>query len=133
MDDFPHQFSGGMRQRVMIAAALACSPALLIADEPTTALDVTTQQQILDLLLRLKTEYGLAVILITHDLGMVAEVADRVVVMYAGECVETGAVTDVFHRSQHPYTARLLASIPSATRPRSDELPSIEGAASRPA
>ncbi|MGN6102818.1 MAG: ABC transporter ATP-binding protein [Devosia sp.] len=126
--DYPHQFSGGMRQRAMIAVALACSPALLIADEPTTALDVTTQKQILDLILGLRASYGMGVILITPDLGVVAEIADRVMVMYAGECVETGPVRDVFHRPRHPYTARLLASIPSPTRPRSDELPSIDGA-----
>ncbi|MBN9307411.1 MAG: ABC transporter ATP-binding protein [Devosia sp. 67-54] len=128
IDDYPHQFSGGMRQRAMIAMALACSPALLIADEPTTALDVTTQKQILDLILRLRTDYGMAVVLITHDLGVVAEIADRVMVMYAGECVETGSVREVFRHPRHPYTSRLLASIPSATRARSDELPSIDGA-----
>jgi oligopeptide/dipeptide ABC transporter ATP-binding protein len=128
IDDYPHQFSGGMRQRAMIALALACSPALLIADEPTTALDVTTQKQILDLIFDLKADLGMGVILITHDLGVVAEVADRVMVMYAGECVETGPVGELFQNPRHPYTARLLASIPSADRPRSDELPSIEGA-----
>jgi oligopeptide/dipeptide ABC transporter ATP-binding protein len=127
IDDFPHQFSGGMRQRAMIAMALACGPSLLIADEPTTALDVTTQKQILSLIERLKRQYGMAVVLITHDLGVVAEIADRVMVMYAGQCVETGPVAAVFRQPQHPYTARLLASIPSITRSRVAELPVIEG------
>lgn len=128
LDDFPHQFSGGMRQRVMIALALACGPSLLIADEPTTALDVTTQRQILALIGRLKAEYGMAVILITHDLGVVAETADQVMVMYAGRCVEMAAVRDLFHAPRHPYTAGLLASIPAASRPRTPRLPSIRGA-----
>jgi peptide/nickel transport system ATP-binding protein len=128
VDDFPHQFSGGMRQRAMIALALACGPALLIADEPTTALDVTTQKQILALLDSLRREYGMAVILITHDLGVVAGIADRVLVMYAGQCVEAGTVREVFHAPQHPYTAGLLASIPAANRTRSARLPSIRGA-----
>ena len=127
VDDYPHQFSGGMRQRAMIAVALACGPSLLIADEPTTALDVTTQKQILTLIARLKAERGMAVILITHDLGVVAEIADRVMVMYAGQCVETGRVHSVFGRPRHPYTAKLLASIPAANRVRSARLPSIEG------
>jgi peptide/nickel transport system ATP-binding protein len=128
IDDYPHQFSGGMRQRAMIAIALACEPSLLIADEPTTALDVTTQKQILSLIDRLRSAYGMAVILITHDLGVVAEIADRVMVMYAGQCVEMGPVRDVFHRPQHPYTARLLASIPAANRHGGRDLPTIEGA-----
>ncbi|MDW6023564.1 ABC transporter ATP-binding protein [Mesorhizobium sp. BAC0120] len=127
IDDYPHQFSGGMRQRAMIALALACSPKLLIADEPTTALDVTTQKQILTLLARLKDEYGMALILITHDLGIVAEIADRVMVMYAGQCVEIGEVRSVFRSPQHPYTAGLLASMPAANRARSTRLPSIRG------
>lgn len=126
-DEYPHQFSGGMRQRAMIAVALACKPALLIADEPTTALDVTTQMQVLALLARLKDEYGLGVVLITHDLGVVAEIADRVIVMYAGQCVETGEVRSVFNSPSHPYTAGLLASIPAANRQKSDRLPSIRG------
>ncbi|RYE08065.1 MAG: ABC transporter ATP-binding protein [Hyphomicrobiales bacterium] len=128
VDDYPHQFSGGMRQRAMIALALACSPSLLIADEPTTALDVTTQQQILALIDGLRHQYGMAVVLITHDLGVVAGIADRVMVMYAGQCVEAGPVRDVFRAPQHPYTAGLLASIPAANRIRTPRLPSIKGA-----
>jgi oligopeptide/dipeptide ABC transporter ATP-binding protein len=112
-DEYPHQLSGGMRQRVMIAMALACRPALLIADEPTTALDVTIQAQILELLERLQAELGMAVLLITHDLGVVAETADRVAVMYGGQIVETGDVRAVFRRPFHPYTAGLLASLPA--------------------
>jgi oligopeptide/dipeptide ABC transporter ATP-binding protein len=127
VESYPHQFSGGMRQRAMIAMALASSPLLLIADEPTTALDVTTQKQILTLLSRLKQEYGMALILITHDLGVVAEVADRVMVMYAGECIEMGSVRSVFRKPQHPYTAGLLSSIPAANRARSARLSSIKG------
>ena len=110
--DYPHQFSGGMRQRVMIAIALACKPQLLIADEPTTALDVTIQAQILDLLAELKSEMGMAVLLITHAMGVVAEVAQRVVVMYAGHVVEEAAVADLFARPRHPYTRGLIRSIP---------------------
>jgi oligopeptide/dipeptide ABC transporter ATP-binding protein len=112
VDEYPHQMSGGMRQRVMIAMALACRPAILIADEPTTALDVTIQAQILDLLRRLQSELGMAVLLITHDLGVVAETADRVAVMYAGQVVEYCDVADAFRRPLHPYTAGLLASLP---------------------
>jgi oligopeptide/dipeptide ABC transporter ATP-binding protein len=112
VDEYPHQLSGGMRQRVMIAMALACRPDILIADEPTTALDVTIQAQILDLLRRLQEELGMGVLLITHDLGVVAETADRVVVMYAGQVVESCGVRAVFERPLHPYTAGLLASIP---------------------
>ena len=110
--DYPHQFSGGMRQRVMIAMALSCSPKLLIADEPTTALDVTIQAQILDLLAELKSELGMAVMLITHAMGVVAEVAQRVVVMYAGKVVEQASVADLFARPRHPYTQGLIRSIP---------------------
>ena len=110
--DYPHQFSGGMRQRVMIAIALACKPKLLIADEPTTALDVTIQAQILDLLAELKSEMGMAVMLITHAMGVVAEVAQRVVVMYAGEVVEEASVEALFARPRHPYTQGLIRSIP---------------------
>ena len=124
---YPHQFSGGMRQRVMIALAIACDPALLIADEPTTALDVTMQMQILGLLARLRQRTGMAMILITHDFGVVAEVADRVLVMYAGQCVEAGEVGEIFRHPQHPYTAGLLASIPSAEQPRMRRLPAIRG------
>lgn len=110
--EYPHQLSGGMRQRVMIAMALSCNPKLLIADEPTTALDVTIQAQILDLMRRLKKEFGMSILLITHDLGVVAEMAERVVVMYAGVIVEEAAVTDLFESPLHPYTHGLLESIP---------------------
>jgi len=112
IDDFPHQLSGGMRQRVMIAMALACSPKLLLADEPTTALDVTIQAQILDLLRQLQEEMNMAVIVITHNMGVVAEFADRVIVMYAGKVAEHAGVDDVFYRPGHPYTEGLLRSIP---------------------
>jgi peptide/nickel transport system ATP-binding protein len=120
VDEYPHKLSGGMRQRVMIAMALACAPALLIADEPTTALDVTIQAQILDLLAKLREETGTAVILITHDLGVVAETCDEVAVMYAGEIVELGPAQQLFAAPQHPYTVGLLGSIPllNATRQR---------------
>ena len=110
--DFPHQFSGGMRQRVMIAMALVNNPKLLIADEPTTALDVTVQSQILKLIQEIQKEFNMAVILITHDLGVVAEVADNVCVMYGGKIVETSAIDEIFYRSQHPYTTALLESLP---------------------
>jgi oligopeptide/dipeptide ABC transporter ATP-binding protein len=112
IDEYPHQLSGGMRQRVMIAMALACRPKLLIADEPTTALDVTIQAQILDLLAELQQELGIAILLITHDLGVVAQVAHRAVVMYGGRVVERGTVEELFFRPKHPYTAGLLHSIP---------------------
>jgi oligopeptide/dipeptide ABC transporter ATP-binding protein len=112
IDDYPHQFSGGMRQRVMIAMALVNNPAVLIADEPTTALDVTTQAQILDLMARLQADHGTAIIIITHDLGVVAEVADDVVVMYAARIVEDANVDELFERPQHPYTWGLLGSLP---------------------
>jgi oligopeptide/dipeptide ABC transporter ATP-binding protein len=111
-DAYPYQLSGGMRQRVMIAMALSCEPDLLIADEPTTALDVTIQAQILDLLAAVRTRRGMAMLLITHDLGVVAEVCDRVLVMYAGQVVEAGTVADIFHHPRHPYTRGLLASLP---------------------
>ena len=110
--DYPHQMSGGMRQRVMIAMALACGPQLLIADEPTTALDVTIQAQILDLMRDLQAEFGMAILFITHDLGVVAEMADRVVVMYAGEAVEQGDVREIFSKPRMPYTRALLGAIP---------------------
>jgi len=112
VDDYPHQLSGGMRQRVLIAMALACQPSLVIADEPTTALDVTIQAQVLDLLREMKARFNLSLLLITHDLGVVAETADRVAVMYAGRIVETAPVRTIFHHPQHPYTRGLLASIP---------------------
>ncbi len=126
-NDYPHKLSGGMRQRVMIAMALACDPRLLIADEPTTALDVTIQAQILDLLRDLREETGAAVILITHDLGVVAEVADEVVVMYAGQVVERAPVDDLFRMPQHPYTIGLMGSIPRLDS-RKDRLAAISGA-----
>jgi oligopeptide/dipeptide ABC transporter ATP-binding protein len=112
VNDYPHELSGGMRQRVMIAMALSCDPKVLIADEPTTALDVTIQAQILDLLRRLQDEHGMAIILITHDLGVIAEMAHEVVVMYAGKIVERGTVDRIFEKPLHPYTQGLLASIP---------------------
>jgi peptide/nickel transport system ATP-binding protein len=127
VDDFPHQFSGGMRQRVMIAMALSCSPSLLIADEPTTALDVTIQAQILKLIKKLKDEFGSAVVLITHDMGVVADVADRVAVMYAGRIVEQGNKHDVFYDAQHPYTWGLLGSIARIDRPKPRRLTAIRG------
>jgi oligopeptide/dipeptide ABC transporter ATP-binding protein len=118
LDDYPHQLSGGMRQRVMIAMALACHPKLLIADEPTTALDVTIQAQILKLLLGLRDEFGMAVIIITHNMGVVAEMADRVLVMYAGKIVERAGVDDLFEKPAHPYTRGLLDSIPAIDETR---------------
>jgi len=131
IDAYPHQLSGGMRQRVMIAMALACDPALLIADEPTTALDVTIQAQILDLLRRLQEELGMSILFITHDLGVVAEFASEVVVMYAGRVVETGDVQSIFADPLHPYTRGLLASVPPMESSRGDgkplRLPTIEG------
>jgi peptide/nickel transport system ATP-binding protein/oligopeptide transport system ATP-binding protein len=114
VDDYPHQLSGGMRQRVMIAIALSCRPALLIADEPTTALDVTIQAQILDLIARLQDEIGMSVVFITHNLGVVAQIADEVAVMYAGQIVERGTVREIFANPRHPYTVGLLRSIPRA-------------------
>ncbi|MBK8738236.1 MAG: ABC transporter ATP-binding protein [Betaproteobacteria bacterium] len=126
LDQYPHELSGGMRQRVMIAIALACRPQILIADEPTTALDVTIQAQILLLLRDLQRELGMAVILITHDLGVVAQVVDRVVVMYAGRIVEEGSAAAVFERPAHPYTRLLLQSIPSLDQEQ-DRLPTIPG------
>ena len=128
LGDFPHQFSGGMRQRVMIAMALACSPGLLIADEPTTALDVTIQAQIIELVKRLKQELGMAIIWITHDLGVVAGMADRVIVMYAGFIVEEADVFELFDTPLHPYTLALIAALPRADRRREQSLKSIRGA-----
>lgn len=129
---YPHELSGGMRQRVTIAMALACNPALLIADEPTTALDVTIQAQILDLLARLQAERGMAMLFVTHNLGVVAEIASRVAVMYAGRIVETGLVSDVFARPRHPYTKGLMHSVPrlgqaTALKKAGTPLPTIDG------
>jgi peptide/nickel transport system ATP-binding protein/oligopeptide transport system ATP-binding protein len=131
LDEYPHQLSGGMRQRVMIAMALACAPDLLIADEPTTALDVTVQAQILDLLRELQQQTGMAIILITHDLGVVAEMADDVAVMYAGQVIERAPGSAIFNDPQHPYTLGLLGSIPRLEETR-DRLLAIEGAVPPP-
>ena len=125
--DYPHQFSGGMRQRAMIAMALVCDPKLLIADEPTTALDVTVQAQILDLMKDLQKEFNSAIILITHDLGVVAETCDKVVVMYGGQCVETGTVNEIFYRPEMPYAWGLLGSMPRLDRQRQERLQPIPG------
>jgi len=125
-DDYPHRLSGGMRQRVMIAMALACNPKLLIADEPTTALDVTIQAQILELMRALRAELGTAIILITHDLGVIAELADDVIVMYAGQVIERCAVPRLFAEPQHPYTIGLLGSIPRLHLEQ-ERLSAIEG------
>ena len=127
LSDFPHQFSGGMRQRVMIAIALACDPKVLIADEPTTALDVTIQAQILDLVKRLRRELGMAIIWITHDLGVVAGLADRVMVMYGGLVVERARVNELYARPRHPYTRGLLRTLPRLDGTRSERLESIAG------
>jgi len=126
--DYPHEFSGGMRQRVMIAMALSCSPRILIADEPTTALDVTIQAQILEQLARLGEETRMGILLVTHDLGVVADIADRVAVMYAGQIVEDGTLDELFYDPQHPYTWGLLGSIPRVDRERPERLPAIPGA-----
>jgi oligopeptide/dipeptide ABC transporter ATP-binding protein len=127
LDDFPHQFSGGMRQRVMIAIALACDPEVLIADEPTTALDVTIQAQILQLMKELRQRLGMAVIWITHDLGVIAGIADRVMVMYGGQVVEQAPVRELFAHPQHPYTRALLQTVPHVTGDRAPRLKVIEG------
>jgi peptide/nickel transport system ATP-binding protein len=127
VDDFPHQFSGGMRQRAMIAMALSCNPSILIADEPTTALDVTIQAQIVELISRLKEEFQSSVIFITHDLGVIAEIADEILVMYAGRVVEQGTKRDVFYDPQMPYAWGLLGSIPRLDRPRGERLHTIKG------
>jgi oligopeptide transport system ATP-binding protein len=132
VDDYPHQFSGGMRQRILIAMAIALRPELIIADEPTTALDVTVQAQILELLDSLRRELNMAVLLITHDLGVVSEVADRVMVMYAGRIVEAGAADDLFSRPGHPYTEALLRSVPQVER-RGQDLYAIPGSPPSPA
>ena len=127
VDDYPHQFSGGMRQRAMIAMSLSCNPALLIADEPTTALDVTVQAQILDLLRDLQKEFGSAIIMITHDLGVVAEFVDDILVMYGGKAVEYGSVNEVFYEPEHPYTWGLLSSVTRLDRVRQERLKPIAG------
>ncbi len=127
VDDYPHHFSGGMRQRVMIAMAVSCNPDVLIADEPTTALDVTIQAQILKLIRKLKEDFGTAVVLITHDMGVVADMADRIAVMYAGRVIEQGTGRDLFYDPQHPYTWGLLGSIARLDRPRPRRLAAIPG------
>jgi oligopeptide/dipeptide ABC transporter ATP-binding protein len=131
LDDYPHQLSGGMRQRVMLAIALACEPRMLIADEPTTALDVTTQAQILELLRSLQAELGLAIVFVTHDLGVVAEICDRVAVMYAGQVVERAPMEKLFAAPQHPYTAALLRAIPQSAA-ADEPLPVIPGQVAEP-
>jgi peptide/nickel transport system ATP-binding protein len=127
VDNYPFEFSGGMRQRVMIALALSCNPSILIADEPTTALDVTIQAQILQRMRDLRQETGAAVILVTHDLGVVADIADRIAVMYAGRIVEEGTLDQIFYDPQHPYTWGLLGSITRVDKPRPERLPAIKG------
>ena len=127
IDQYPHEFSGGMRQRVMIALAMVSNPKLLIADEPTTALDVTVQAQILDLMKEIQKEFGTSIILITHDLGVVADISERVIVMYAGQLLEEGKVEEIFSNPNHPYTRKLLGSVPRLDMDRSESLHSIEG------
>lgn len=127
LDDYPHQFSGGMRQRVMIAMALSCEPKLLIADEPTTALDVTVQAQILDLLKQLQRKTNTAIVLISHDLGVIANLCDDIAVMYAGQIVEYGSAEDIFYNAHHPYTKGLLKSLPRLTDKKGEPLSVIEG------
>lgn len=127
VNQYPHEFSGGMRQRVMIALAMVCNPQLLIADEPTTALDVTVQAQILELMKKLQDQLGMSIIIITHDLGIVADISDRVVVMYAGQIVETGLTDELFANPKHPYTKKLLASVPRLDMSKDEPLYSIDG------
>jgi peptide/nickel transport system ATP-binding protein len=127
VDDYPHQLSGGMRQRVMIAMALSCGPKLLVADEPTTALDVTTQAQVLEQITKLQQEFGMAMILVTHDLGVVAETCQKAIVMYCGSIVENSPIDALFATPRHPYTTGLLASIPRVRTERIGELPVIPG------
>lgn len=127
IDSYPHELSGGMRQRVMIAIALSCNPDILIADEPTTALDVTIQAQIMDLMKELKEKLNTAIILVTHDLGVVANFADRIQVMYAGQVVERGTAKEIFYESRHPYTWALLSSVPKITKAAKEELYSLKG------
>ena len=131
-DEYPHQFSGGMKQRVVIAIALACEPQILLADEPTTALDVTIQAQVIEMMIELRRRYQMSIIFITHDLGIVAEVCDKVAIMYAGEIVEYGALKDIFLATSHPYTKGLFGSIPSLTKDV-DRLEPIEGMTPNPA
>jgi oligopeptide transport system ATP-binding protein len=133
MRQYPHELSGGMRQRVMIGMSLLCEPALLIADEPTTALDVTVQAQIIELLRTLRNETRMAVVLISHDLGVVAGLADRILVMYGGRVVEGGAVADILHNARHPYTAELLKCVPNLWGPRAERMPSLSGLPPNPA
>ncbi len=127
LKDYPHQFSGGMRQRVMIALAVSCNPRLIIADEPTTALDVTIQAQVLEVMRDLAVEFGTALVIITHNLGVVARYAERVIVMYAGRIIESGSATDVYHHPKHPYTLGLLKSVPRLDEDRPEKLEAIEG------
>jgi oligopeptide transport system ATP-binding protein len=132
LDQYPHELSGGLRQRVMIGMSLLCDPKLVIADEPTTALDVTVQAQLIDLLLAMREEVGMALVLISHDLGVVAGLADRILVMYAGRIVESAAAVELFENAQHPYTAALLKCMPSLSGPRLERLPSLPGQPPRP-
>jgi oligopeptide transport system ATP-binding protein len=132
LDQFPHELSGGLRQRVMIAMSLMCEPALVIADEPTTALDVTVQAQIMDLLRSIREEVGMALVLISHDLAVVAGLADRIFVMYAGRIVESGAARELLQHAQHPYTAELLKCVPSVSGPRLRRLPTLPGQPPQP-
>ena len=132
VDEYPHQLSGGMRQRAMIAIALSCRPRLVIADEPTTALDVTTQAQIIDLMVKLKNERGMGIVMITHDLGVIAEMAERVVVMYLGRAVEISGVRSLFHEAAHPYTQALLNSIPKIGRKSKTKLQPVTGMVPNP-
>jgi peptide/nickel transport system ATP-binding protein len=132
IDEYAFELSGGLRQRAMIAVALSCDPRLLIADEPTTAIDVTTQAQVLNLLRSLQQQHNMSIIFITHDLGVIAQIADYVVVMYLGQVMETGPIDDIFHAPQHPYTKALLKSIPSIQAQARTPLPTIEGSIPHP-
>jgi oligopeptide transport system ATP-binding protein len=132
LNQYPHELSGGLRQRVMIGMSLMCEPQLVIADEPTTALDVTVQAQIIDLLRAMRAEVGMALVLISHDLAVVAGLADRILVMYAGRIIESAAAADLFRHARHPYTAELLKCIPSLSGPRLERLPTLSGQPPRP-